>query len=286
MTWTLTHDPAAFRAGAGAFVDDHPAENTVLLTVLDRFAKDGPHAYGPDDPLLGWWRSAPDGPVEGAFLRTPPYPLRLGRMPVPAAAGLARTLHAQGVPVHGVGGIREAAEAFAAAWTAADGGVTATVAVDERLHRLAGLVPPDPAPRGRVRPARADDREQLVAWHEAFTAEIAGGRATDHAAAVDHRLADGTLHLWEDGGLPVSFAGVSPVIAGMARIGPVYTPPALRGRGYASGLVAAGSAHALREGASEVLLYTDLANRTSNAIYHRLGYRQVGDLVVLDFTAR
>jgi RimJ/RimL family protein N-acetyltransferase len=33
-----------------------------------------------------------------------------------------------------------------------------------------------------------------------------------------------------------------------------------------------------------VVLYTDLANPTSNAVYQRLGYRPVEDRVVLSFT--
>ncbi|MDH6123134.1 putative GNAT family acetyltransferase [Kitasatospora sp. GP82] len=76
---------------------------------------------------------------------------------------------------------------------------------------------------------------------------------------------------------------MSPVIAGMSRIGPVFTPAELRGRGYASALVAAGSARARTGGAAEVLLFADLANPTSNSIYRKLGYRPVEDCVVLEF---
>jgi predicted GNAT family acetyltransferase len=77
-------------------------------------------------------------------------------------------------------------------------------------------------------------------------------------------------------------AGASPVVAGMARIGPVYTPPAARGRGYGSAVTAAASADAIRRGAEQVLLYTDLAHPTSNAIYQRLGYRPVADEVIVE----
>jgi hypothetical protein len=40
---------------------------------------------------------------------------------------------------------------------------------------------------------------------------------------------------------------------------------------------------ALDAGVREVVLYTDLANPTSNALYQRLGYRPVEDRVVLSF---
>jgi predicted GNAT family acetyltransferase len=69
----------------------------------------------------------------------------------------------------------------------------------------------------------------------------------------------------------------------MARIGPVYTPPELRGRGYAGGATAAVSQAALDAGVREVVLYTDLANPVSNALYERLGYRAVEDRVILSF---
>ncbi|PBC78055.1 acetyltransferase (GNAT) family protein [Streptomyces sp. TLI_235] len=286
MTWTLTNDPDAFLSEAGGFLAAHPAENTVLLTLLDWLAKNGPHAFGDSDPAFGHWRAAPGGPVEGAFAHTPPFPVRLGRMSAAAAAELAVLLHARRGPVAGAGGERAAALAFAAAWPpAAEGAVRAESAMDERLYRLARLEAPSPVPAGAARPARRADREQLVAWSAAFMAEIGERRPVDHGAYVDRRIAAGSLHVWEDGGCPVSFAGASPVVAGMSRIGPVFTPVDLRGRRYASGVVAAASAHALAAGAAEVVLFTDLTNPVSNSIYQKLGYRAVVDHLTLEFTA-
>jgi predicted GNAT family acetyltransferase len=70
----------------------------------------------------------------------------------------------------------------------------------------------------------------------------------------------------------------------MVRVGPVYTPPELRRRGYAAAVTAAISRAALDAGASAVLLFTDLANATSNALYQRLGYRPVEDRIELSFS--
>jgi predicted GNAT family acetyltransferase len=70
----------------------------------------------------------------------------------------------------------------------------------------------------------------------------------------------------------------------MVRVGPVYTPPQSRGRGYGTAVTAAVSQQALRAGAEDVLLYTDLANPGSNSIYQRIGYRPVEDRVVLTFS--
>lgn len=85
--------------------------------------------------------------------------------------------------------------------------------------------------------------------------------------------------LWEDAGTPVSMAGFFRAIGSVSRVGPVYTPPQLRGRGYAAGVTHAVSEAAYAAGASEVLLFTDLANPTSNGIYRRLGYTPVEDRV-------
>jgi predicted GNAT family acetyltransferase len=180
-----------------------------------------------------------------------------------------------------VSGGKAAVRAFAAAWCSATGRRSA-VQVDELLHRLVELVPPSPAPAGLARAARVAERELLIGWFEDFGAEIAVDFHTS-PDAVDRRIADGTLHVWEDAGRPVAFAGRSPVVAGMSRIGPVFTPPGLRGRGYAGAVTAAASAYALAQGAAEVLLYTDLANPTSNSIYRKLGYRPVEDCLAVTF---
>jgi predicted GNAT family acetyltransferase len=102
-------------------------------------------------------------------------------------------------------------------------------------------------------------------------------------ALVEDRIGYGGLTLWEADGVPVSLAGLTRTVAGAVRVGPVYTPPALRGRGYAAAVTAAVSRAALGAGAREVLLFTDLANPTSNALYQRIGYVPVTDRVVLDF---
>ena len=105
----------------------------------------------------------------------------------------------------------------------------------------------------------------------------------DIVAATAARLAGhGAYHVWEDGGSVVSIAGHSAQVSGMVRVGPVYTPPEHRRHGYGSAVTAATSQHALDGGASQVTLFTDLANPTSNSIYQQLGYQPVDDFVELD----
>lgn len=65
----------------------------------------------------------------------------------------------------------------------------------------------------------------------------------------------------------------------------MYTSATWRGHGYGSAVTAAASRWALEAGASNVVLFTDLANPISNAIYPRLGYRPVYDAVQLALDA-
>uniref|UniRef100_A0AAU2JV22 GNAT family N-acetyltransferase n=1 Tax=Streptomyces sp. NBC_00049 TaxID=2903617 RepID=A0AAU2JV22_9ACTN len=272
MTWTFTSDLAAYLAEAGPAVAAQPVPNTLLLTVADALERRGPHAYGPADPVFGWWTGA-DGAVSGALVCTPPHPLQLGALPDEAVRELAAALTTEPL-LAGIGGVsarRRDAEALGGAW-----GRPFRFTEENRLYRLAGLVAPDPAPAGRARPATEADLPLLLEWIEAFDRELGLPGGASEAALRD-RISYGGFLLWEHGGNPVAVASFSRPIGSASRVGPVYTPPGLRGRGYAAGVTYATSEAAYAAGASEVLLFTDLANPTSNGIYLRLGYVPVED---------
>lgn len=150
-----------------------------------------------------------------------------------------------------------------------------------RLFRLDELTHPQGVP-GEPRTASADDRDVLVDWYAAFSDE-AHGMLRDPAPFVDRALASGRVWLWCDDDRPVSLAARRGPEAGSARIGPVYTPPRHRGRGYASAVTAAATREILDLGAIPVL-FTDLDNPTSNKIYQLLGYHPVEDRVQVAFT--
>jgi hypothetical protein len=143
---------------------------------------------------------------------------------------------------------------------------------------LTAVRPPRPV-AGRSRIAAFEDRDLLLAWVEAFKQEALGAAdPADVVADVDRWIArrGKAVHLWEDGEI-VSLCGVGGPTPNGIRIGPVYTPPGLRGRGYASALVAAVSQAELDAGRTFVFLFTDLANPTSNHIYQEIGYEPVRD---------
>jgi predicted GNAT family acetyltransferase len=279
MAWHPTDDVDEFHAAAGEFLRSRPVEHTVPLTLLDTVRTRGLHAYGPGDPHFGFWESS--GAVTGAFLQTPPFPLVMTAMPAEAVPALVTLL--AGRPLPGVNALATDAEVFADAWHRLTG-ATVTQGRRTRLFRLDTLVPPAPHPPGKARVAVDSDRELLVRWLEGFHRDV-GEALRDGGVVVDEKLAYGGLTLWEVDGEPVSMAGASRMESGMVRVMAVYTPRALRGRGYAGAATAAVTRAALDAGADDVVLFTDLANPTSNALYQRLGYRPIEDRVVMEFPA-
>jgi predicted GNAT family acetyltransferase len=136
-----------------------------------------------------------------------------------------------------------------------------------------------------MRDAVSEDRPLLLDWFRAFMDEAIGESpdAASTAHAVDHRLeADSAgVVLWEDGPT-VSLAAFGNPTPNGARIGPVYTPPERRRRGYASALVAELSERLLTE-RRFCFLFTDLANPTANRIYEQIGYRRVCEAAEIVF---
>ena len=121
-------------------------------------------------------------------------------------------------------------------------------------------------------------------WLVEFHDEAEASAATPQREIYERRAELGLLWLWQDEQrTPVSMASRNVTVAGVSRIGPVYTPPQHRRHGYASAVTAACTQHALDCGASQVVLFTDLANPTSNAIYQQIGYQGLDERVILRF---
>ncbi|MFF1510776.1 GNAT family N-acetyltransferase [Streptomyces sp. NPDC058326] len=263
MTWHFTEDATAFRTAAADHLAAEPARNTAVLTLMDRA------------DLLGWW-AEPDGRVTGVFAASPVRVPAFGAMTVEAARALV--LPAGEEPT-GLRGETAAVEAYAEA-----SGRPWAPTVRMRLFRLAEPVPPEPAPEGRARVADAADVPLVTAWARGFARAIGEDPEQDFTGPVTERISEGRLLLWvTPGGRPVAMAAVSRTIEGQARVHLVWTPPEERRRGYAAGVTAAVGRAALDSGAAQVLLFTDLSNPTSNALYQRLGYRPVTDHLGVEF---
>jgi GNAT superfamily N-acetyltransferase len=282
MAWTLTGNLDDYLATAGDFLRSRPVHNTIQLVALDSLRVHGPSAFGDVAPLFGWWRPEA-GPVTAALMHTPPFPVLLTRLPADSAGDLAGDLAGRGRELPGVNAERSDAEAFAAEWSRLTGAGWREFR-RSRLFQLGQLTPPSPSPPGAARVATATDHDLLESWLAAFREELAdlGGPGD---GMIEDRLSHGGLTLWEVGGAAVSLAGCSRPAEGVVRLGPVYTPPEYRGRGYGGAVTAAVSQAALDAGAAYEVLFTDLANPTSNALYQRLGYQPVEDRVMLKFEA-
>lgn len=236
-------------------------EHNILATVLQIAQR-----RSPDGALFGFVEGA-HGEIAGAALRLPPRRLLASVMDQAAGAALTEAWLAADPGLPGVAGPRDSARCIAREWELRTGGAY-ELAMGTALHALDRVTDPPRPAAGALREPTASERELMLEWVREFITEE--GLADDPAAMLDSRR----LHVWDDGG-PVSLVASSPPVAAAVRIGPVYTPPANRRRGYASSAVAGASRVLLQSGARQCLLFTDLSNPTSNRIYAAVGYRRV-----------
>ena len=215
-----------------------------------------------------------------AALMTPPFNVVMSWTDDPdAVTALAGDLDRGRRRVPGITAPVEMARSFVERW-ADPHGMTALRIIAERIYRAERVTAPRGVP-GTVRIADLRDRDLLVGWMDAFLREaLPNGDPEQAAAMVDSALQTGTrtFHLWEHDGRPVSVAGVTGPTPNGIRIGPVYTPPGDRGRGFASAVTAVATQAQLDQGRRFVFLFTDIANPTSNKIYQAIGYEPVIDI--------
>src|SRR5580765_6245559 len=239
--------------------------------------RDSPSHY----PEHALWVVEDGVEVVGAALQTPPHNLVVARPRDDFALEALVAAIEDNLP--GVNAAVPEVDRFAAAW-AAKTGRTARTTFAQGLFQLDRVVPVTGV-AGQIRDASPDDRALLIEWWQAFAAEALHEDAADEPAAhsIDHRLTarDAGAVIWEEGE-PVSFAAFGGPTPNGIRIGPVYTPPEHRRRGYASALTA-GLSSRLLETRRFCFLYTDLANPTSNKIYEQIGYRRVCEAASIAF---
>jgi RimJ/RimL family protein N-acetyltransferase len=227
----------------------------------------------------GWYLVTvhhPDGSVAGHAVRAPGRKMVVGMVEPSALAALAADAGAGLPELPGLMGPSPVVDAFAAEWCAVTGAKSRT-GHPQRLLVLRALRPAAPGP-GAMRQAASSDLERLARFMRAFDDETdMDDRGRDPRPVVERMITEQRLFVWEDAE-PVAMALKIVQSARSARIGAVYTPPELRGRGYASRLVSALTRHLLDAGYLHCTLFTQALNPTSNALYERLGYEPVLDL--------
>jgi GNAT superfamily N-acetyltransferase len=269
-------DPVVFRRDGAPVLMADPARNNLPLAIL-QILQEQPEFY----PTFHLWSAVRGGRPLGLALQTEPFNVLVAEpLEVEAVDALAEAVVMDAGPLPGVIANLPAVDRFARR-VASMTGRRAERILHEGVWELTA-VEDVPTPRGAARPAIPGDRDLLRRWIRIFEDEaLPPEHPRDDTRTdldIDLRLEGrgGGFWIWDDGA-PVSFAGHRHVSGVGSRIGPVYTPPELRGRGYATRLVAELSAARLRLGDPACFLYTDMANPTSNAIYARIGYVKIAD---------
>ncbi len=215
------------------------------------------------------------GQTVAAAIRTPPHLMLVAGVLEDADAFMQAWLGIDPA-CPGVSAEPSLGRALAQAWSGTNRG-TVEVHVREAIHVLEAVTAPDPPVTGALVLADFRDSAQLGDWGMAFAVDAGLGHPESAPAAIQHTIRNRRLYVWQRDGANVSMVGHNVMVAGTVRVGPVYTPRQLRGRGYAGAATAALSQLLLDRGAQRCMLYTDLANPVSNHIYAKLGYTPVAE---------
>ncbi|HJQ41914.1 MAG TPA: GNAT family N-acetyltransferase [Jatrophihabitantaceae bacterium] len=269
----VTDDVHRARDDTESFLLREPVHHNLILTLLEQ------RKWLPDPGRYGVVRR--NGEVLGASFQSPlQFHAAITPMPPAAVDALVDALIEVAPDLPGVAGDAATAARFAGRW-AELGKVPAEPGEGQRLYELRSLRAPDLS--GSLRVAEPGDLDLVSTWAAAFERDT--GSAVPTNAVLGLRIEQKLIWLWDDGG-PVSMAGYTSPLAGVSRVGHVYTPPEHRGHGYAAACTAGVSHVAFDHGADRCCLYTQLSNPTSNAIYRRLGYEAVAEHLRYVFTPR
>lgn len=274
----VQHPTAAqFLSATESFRGQHPTLTSIIGSVATSIVTG--KSYSDE-----FWYVVEDerGSVVGCAMRTPPWLLAVSPMDGTAALALAQVLRLSDPDLPGIVGPREVALTLADAL-----GKRGTSALTEFVRVLHAYRPPLPV-EGAARPVTRADMELVRAWWLQFALDA--GLAMRDTATLDEDLTamigEERLHLWEVAGQTVAFGGhaalVSTPAGVVARIGPIFTPEALRGRGYGTAITAA-MVEYLQPRSDLIMLFTDADNPTSNGIYERLGFDYEGEIVEIEF---
>lgn len=270
-----------------AYLERRDAENNLALGILYSLVDGRTGGILQAEPLLGMVEN--NGRPVLVFVMTPPMQMVIasveaGPIPREAIQTAVASLAASGASVPGVVGEPETANAFAEHW-GMKLGCSYEIVMNQRIYRL-DRVNEIRRGSGRLRNAEEADAGLAANWIREFSIEAGGEPMPYETAARKARanIAERSLYvLVLDDGEPVSMAKKSRSTRLGVVVSLVYTPPALRGKGYATMCVASLSQLLLDQGFRFCSLYTDLANPTSNHIYQTIGYRPVQDSVALRF---
>ncbi|MGK2928044.1 MAG: GNAT family N-acetyltransferase [Acidimicrobiales bacterium] len=269
----FTTDPNVATERLLPYLHTDPVRHNVLCTLLGDRVSTG-------TPVRCWWaqdRTEPDEVLGVAFQSPANFPVLVSRLALPAVEPLAAAVaSADAAPVPGVNGVDDDASRFVGALATVSRRPARPVE-GQRIYEVEELIPTEQT-TGVPRPATGADLDLAVVWSAAFAADTDSLSEPQPEERLRRLIDARRLWIWEVDGEPTSTAVVSTSTGGVTRVGFVYTPPEHRRRGHAAAIVTHVSHLALQRG-DRCILYTQLSNPTSNAIYQRLGYRPTHECV-------
>ncbi len=247
--------------------------HSLLLRVAKRLA-DNPQYSPENSPYLAIVEN--NDRVVAVALRTPPRNLILSQVKdLTALEKIAEDVYKNNPEIPGVTGLKKETEIFVKIWKYLTGR-DCQISMKLRIHKLEKVRSIANA-KGHLALANQENRDILLDWAEKFYREATGTVPVNINKEVDRYLKEKNVYFWQDNKQFVSFVNASRSTLNSADIGPVYTPPEYRRKGYATAMVAELSQKLLDRGFKYCLLFTDLANPTSNNIYRQIGYEPVSD---------
>ncbi|MGB2964741.1 MAG: GNAT family N-acetyltransferase [Anaerolineales bacterium] len=283
-------DSLSFQSAVQDYLLIHETENNLPLGILSNIIAG---EYLDKPPYLSLVEE--DGEVLLVVMRTPPFPALFSFEEKPLDEEVINLVIEDlwktfGSELTSLTGNKKLVAPLTDTWQNTTG-LEGILKMAMRIYKLEQVIPVSNVPGG-MRPAIEKDESLILEWFEDFYREALREEPTEEQVktqAETYLMADPLqrgLLIWEDGGKPVSMAGYTGPTTNGIRIGAVYTPPALRRRGYASACVANTSQHLLDLGFQFCFLFTDLLNPTSNHIYQQVGLKPVNDVDTYEFIER
>jgi ribosomal protein S18 acetylase RimI-like enzyme len=241
-------------------LERNEVRHNLTLGLLDRLACDTEHS------AVRLWTLG--GPGECAMQTSPRNAIILGELNQTQCRALADQTADLDYP--GVVGCDPIVLWFVR--RAVERGMTFAEPIPQQIYALRDR-PSYPHVGGVARVVGVADAELFGNWLIAFLKEAAPYDALPTPDAVQKTAAAGHYRFWIVDGEPVSMAGIVRRTRHGAAIAGVYTPPALRNRGYAGAVTAAVVDSVFAEGRKMACLYADLRNPASNRCYVKIGFK-------------
>ena len=268
---------------AGVFLSSEPVDHNLILTLLHtRIARCEPGRY---------WVATNSNEIVGVVVQSPLNSrVLITPMTSEVVFAVVNAISDANIALPGVAGEAATTACFAGEWAERHKSPVFPF-LGLRLYEVNGVKEASDV-KGHFRKAVLDDRELLIDWVSRFSVDIGEKENTSDddelqkrkitsSHIVDSYLSDEHLWLWEDTE-PVSMVARTTAVVGVVQVRLVYTPQEHRNRGYATACVSKISKQ-IRDEGNRCILYTDLCNPISNAIYRRIGYRAVAEAIQYRF---